>query len=78
LTWYKAARDQGTSATVTEVVIGTDCLLVGLSVSRPPAADELGVAAPRWQVLAVEDGRIVDIAGFDDRSEAAARAGLAK
>ncbi len=77
LTWYKAARDKGTTATVTEVLLGTDCILVGLSVSRPPAADELDAAAPRWQVLAVKDGRIVDIAGFDDRSQAAARAGIA-
>jgi hypothetical protein len=30
---------------------------------------------PRWQVLTVRGGRIVDIVGFDDRSEAVTRAG---
>jgi hypothetical protein len=28
----------------------------------------------RWQVLTLREGRVVDIVGFDQRSEAAARA----
>ena len=69
LSWYKRARDDGMTARVTEVVPGPECLLVGLEVSgREPSL--------RWQVLRVEDGLIVDITGFDDRAEAAARAGV--
>lgn len=69
LAWYKEARRTGMSATVTEVVAGPECLLVGLEVS---GRDE----PLRWQVLRVRDGLISDIAGFDDRAEAAARAGV--
>jgi ketosteroid isomerase-like protein len=76
LNWYKAARQGGMGATVNEVVVGTDCLMVGLTVSGPPAADEPGGTAPRWQVLSVKDGRIADICGFDNRDEATARAGI--
>jgi hypothetical protein len=50
LTWYEAARDRGVAATVSEVEIGVNCILVGLSVSRPPTVDEPGGATPRWQV----------------------------
>jgi hypothetical protein len=76
LAWFKAAREKGVRATVNEVVIGTHCLLVGLTVSGTQAADDLGGAAPRWQVLTVKDGYIADICGFDDRDQAAARAGV--
>lgn len=68
LTWYEAARDRGTTATVDEVVVSDDHLLVGLTATRD------GVTAPRWQVLTVRAERIVDICGFDDRDEAAAYA----
>jgi hypothetical protein len=65
-------------ARVDEVVAGTDCVLVGLTVSGKPAPDEGGAPASRWQVLAVNDGLIVDICGFDDRDQAAARAGISR
>jgi hypothetical protein len=76
LAWYKAARKKGVEATVNEVVIGTDCLLVGLMVSSLPAAGDLGGTTPRWQVLTVRNGYIADICGFDDHDQAAARAGI--
>ena len=69
LSWYKKARDAGVSARVTEVVAGTNCLLVGLEVSGREES-------LRWQVLRIKDGLIADIAGFDTRDEAAARAGV--
>lgn len=69
LSWYKKARDTGMRARVTEVVAGTDCLLVGLEVSGREES-------LRWQVLRIRDGLIADIVGFDSRDEAAARAGL--
>jgi hypothetical protein len=76
LAWYKAAQAEGMRAVVTEIIPGADCLLVGLKVSGPAAAQEAGESAPRWQVLTVRDGLIVDICGFDDRAEAADRAGI--
>ena len=87
LTWYRRGRDSGTRAEVTETVVHGDKILVGLRVRGPRAADapdgsvgsvgSVGPdgAVPRWQVLTVAGGRIVDIVGFDDRSEAVARAG---
>lgn len=69
LSWYQKALDDGMRARVTEVVAAPQCLLVGLEVSGRESS-------LRWQVMRVEDGLIVDIAGFDDRAEAAARAGV--
>ena len=57
---------------VTEVVAGTDMLLVGLEI----ASETAGGAANRWQVLTVRDGQVADIRGYGDRAEAASRAGL--
>jgi hypothetical protein len=62
---------------VTEVVPSRDHLLVGLVVTGTAAAFDEGGEARRWQVLTVRDGLIVDIRGFDDRVQAAARIGEA-
>lgn len=73
--WYQAAFNRGVRATVNEVVAGPHALLLGLSVSgRSEGAEGGGVEL--WQVLAVRDGLIADIRGFDHRAEAAARAGI--
>jgi len=70
--WYRQSREHGARATVTEVIVGGDKILVGLKVSGRATADE----ADRWQVMTIADGQIADIRGFDDRNEAARRAGL--
>jgi ketosteroid isomerase-like protein len=75
LAWYKRGREAGTRATVSEVTVLGDRLVVGLAVGGTRGAQERGGVALRWQVLTVKGGRIVDIVGFDDRSEAVARAG---
>lgn len=64
LAWYRRGWDAGVRATVTEVTVEGDKLLVGLRVTGNPAG------ADRWQVLTLADGLVVDIRGFDDRSEA--------
>jgi hypothetical protein len=61
---------------VTEVTAGAGTLLVGLEVTGTPAAHEAGGTVGRWQVLTVHGDRIADIRGFDDRTSAAARAGV--
>jgi ketosteroid isomerase-like protein len=76
IAWWARARAAGARAVVTEVIAGAGTLLVGLEVTGTPAAHEAGGAAERWQVLTVRGGRIADIRGFDDRSAAAARAGV--
>ncbi len=76
LAWYGRSRDAGMRARVTEVAVGAGKLLVGMRVVGRPAAEDAGGEADRWQVLTLGDGRIVDIRGFDDRVEAARRAGV--
>jgi SnoaL-like domain len=77
IAWWASARAAGARAAVTEVTAGPGTLLVGLDVSGTQAAEEAGGTARRWQVLTVKGDRITDIRGFDDRTEAATRAGLA-
>jgi hypothetical protein len=74
--WWAGARAAGARAVVTEVTAGPGTLLVGLDVTGTPTAREAGGTARRWQVLTVSGGRIADIRGFGDRTEAAARAGV--
>lgn len=76
IAWWAAARAAGARAAVTEVTAGTGTLLVGLEVTGTPAAHEVGGAVERWQVLTIRGDRIADIRGFDDRTAAAARAGV--
>jgi len=76
MAWWASARAAGARAVVTEVTAGPGTLLVGLEVTGTPAAREEGGTAQRWQVLTVSGGRIADIRGFGDRTEAAARAGV--
>jgi ketosteroid isomerase-like protein len=75
LAWYRRGRQAGVRAQVTELVAHGDKILVGLNVVGRPAAEARG-SEQRWQVLTVAGERIVDIRGFDDREEAAARAGV--
>jgi ketosteroid isomerase-like protein len=74
LTWYRRGRESGVRASVNDVVVLGDRLLVELTVRGSADAVERGGAALRWQVLTVRRGRVVDIVGFDDRTEALSRA----
>jgi ketosteroid isomerase-like protein len=81
LAWYQRGRERGVRASVTEVTVAGDKLLVGLQVVAPSSAGAAplgggGGPAGRWQVLTLAGGRVVDIRGFDDRDEAARRVGL--
>jgi hypothetical protein len=70
LDWYRRGRESGARAEVTEVSSLGDRILVGLVTSRTDAAEERGDEANRWQLLTIRDGLIVDIAGFDQRTDA--------
>ena len=76
IAWWARAQAAGAQAAVTEVTAGPGTLLVGFEVTGTPAALEEGGTTERWQVLTVKGGRIADIRGFDNRTEAAARAGV--
>jgi hypothetical protein len=76
IAWWARAQAAGARAVVTEVTAGPGTLLVGFEVTGTPAARDAGGTTGRWQVLAVKGGRIADIRGFDNRPEAAARAGV--
>ena len=71
LSWHRRGRDAGVRARVSEVVVlDEQTILVGLRVARNPPALESGPEVKRWQVLTVEGGRVVDIVGFEERSDA--------
>ena len=70
LAWYQRGRDAGVRGSVYEVEILGDRLLVTMSVRGTENARERGGAALRFQVLTVRSGRVVDIVGFDDKTEA--------
>jgi ketosteroid isomerase-like protein len=74
--WSRRGREAGVRARVSETVVRGDQILIGLKVAGNRAADARSGEAERWQVLTVRGGRVVDIVGFDERGEAAARAGL--
>ncbi len=76
LAWYRRGREAGVRARVSETVVRGDQIFIGLKVADNRAAGESGGETDRWQVLTVRGGRVVDIVGFNERSEAAARAGL--
>lgn len=76
LAWYQRGRAEGRRAEDVRVTVHGDKLLVAMTVMSSDQAGS-GLAAPRWQVLTVVDGRIADIRGYDnerDAVEAASRA----
>src|SRR5580692_198341 len=68
--WYQRGRDAGVRGSVFDVEVIGDRLLVSMTVRGTENAQERGGAALRYQVLTVRNDRIVDICGFDDRTEA--------
>jgi hypothetical protein len=77
LEWYAVGYAAGVRANVTEVVIGPNCLVVGLIVRGSRDGHRRRGRALRWQELVVRDAKVVSIAGFETRAEALAHAGLA-
>ena len=57
---------------MSEAFVLGDKIVVGLVVAGTDAARTSGGHATRWQVLSVSGGRIADIVGFDQKSEALA------
>jgi SnoaL-like domain len=72
LAWYQRGRDAGVRGSVYDVEVIGDRLLVSMNVRGTESARERGGAALRFQVLTVRSGKVVDIAGFDGKTEAIA------
>ena len=73
LTWYRRGRDAGVRAEVVECHVFDCRILIGTRIwGRDEHAAE---GVERWQVFTVNGGQIVEIVGYDDRSEAVARSG---
>jgi ketosteroid isomerase-like protein len=70
LAWYQRGRDAGVSGSVYDVEVLGDRLLVSISVRGTENAREHGGTALRFQVLTVRNGKVVEIVGFDDKTEA--------
>jgi ketosteroid isomerase-like protein len=70
LTWYQRGRDAGVRGSVYDVEVLGDRLLVSMGVRGTENARERGGAALRFQVLTVRSGKVVNIVGFDDKTEA--------
>jgi hypothetical protein len=70
LAWYQRGRDSGVRGSVYDVEVLGDRLLVSMSVRGTENARERGGAALRFQVFAVRSGKVVDIVGFDNKTEA--------
>jgi ketosteroid isomerase-like protein len=70
LAWYQRGRDAGVRGSVYDVEVLGDQLLVSMRVRGTENARERGEAALRFQVLTVRSGKVVDIVGFDDKTEA--------
>jgi hypothetical protein len=67
LKWYEKGRAAGRSATVTEVSVHGNAVLVGM---------RLNGGEDRWQVLRVGPDGVRDIRGYDDRASAMERLGV--
>jgi hypothetical protein len=70
LAWYQRGRDAGVRGSVYDVEVLGDRLLVSMSVRGTENANERGGSAHRFQLLTVRSDKVVDIVGFDDKSEA--------
>lgn len=78
LAWYERAKASGASATVSEITVVGDQLLVSLAVGGTEKSQKRGDQATRWQLLSVRDGLVSEIVGFDRRDEAEAYAATSK
>ncbi len=76
LKFYRQGKAAGARATVTELEPRGDKLLVAMRVTGMRGMSE-GEAVDLWQVVSVRDGKVVDIAGAEDRGAAARAVGIA-
>jgi hypothetical protein len=70
LAWYRNLIDGGMKGRVVEVIVQPDAVIMGLAITGPaPAGDHPTLV---YQVHRVGNGQIIEIEGFQDRTEALA------
>jgi hypothetical protein len=74
LAWYGRGKAAGAEGRVSAVEIVGKCVVLELVVRRTKRARERGTTSLRWQVDTIREGRVIEIVGFDDHSEAIAYA----
>ena len=72
--WYERSFNRGVRGSVVEVCRVGEHVVVGLLVTGNDDAEAYGGQVERWQVLAIRDGLIGDIRGYEDRGSAVAAA----
>jgi ketosteroid isomerase-like protein len=74
LAWYQRSFGRGVRGSVVDVCWVGEKVVVGLLVTGNEDAEAYGGQVERWQVLAIRDGLIADIRGYEDRGSAVAAA----
>lgn len=69
LAWYERAKTAGATASVSEITVLGERLLVALRVRGTSGSRQRG-DLDRWQLLSVSGGLIVEIVGFGAREDA--------
>jgi ketosteroid isomerase-like protein len=70
LSWYERSFSRGVRGSVVDVAWVGERVVVGLLVTGTENAEAYGGQVERWQVLAIRDGLIRDIRGYEDRASA--------
>ena len=70
MAWYQRGRQAGVRGSVLDVEVLGGRLLVSMTVRNAGNVGEGDEEELRFQVLTLRNGRIAEIVGFDDKSEA--------
>ena len=73
LDWYRQSLADGTRPTVESVEVDRDAVVLGITLSRPAEGARPAPAESLYQVFRVDDGEVIEIRGYPDRSSALAR-----
>jgi hypothetical protein len=73
LDWYRGLVAQGTVATVENIEVDQDAVVLGLSVARQAEGARQAPPQRLYHVFFVEDDQIVEIRAYPDRTSALAR-----
>lgn len=75
LEWYRRGRADGRQARVLDVSTLADKICVQMKVTGGRTLDTRA-ESDRWQVLTVAGGRVIDIRGYDNQTDAKMATGL--
>jgi hypothetical protein len=73
LDWYRGLVAEGTVATVENVEVDRDAVVLGLSVARQAEGARQAPPQRLYHLFSVEDDQVVEIRAYPDRTSALAR-----